>query len=79
MEQKKLFTVKDGQVRFDFEAKHDGDADGEVSAGAGAYMYAKVGELLEEIGKSKDAASLKAIAVFVKGFEGSLPDIEKEL
>lgn len=79
IEKKSVLKVEAGVVSVQFEAGLDQDQDGVKSVEAGAYMKINVSELLQEIGKSKDQASLVAIAAFIEANSGILPKIEKEL
>ena len=78
IKQNKMFSVEDGKVKVEIGAKLDSDQDGKAAIEAGGYLKMDVAELLEEIGKSKDQASLVALSAFIEKFAGQLPKVEKE-
>lgn len=79
MEKKASLKVAEGKVEVKFDASADSDKDGKKSAEVGAYVKIDIAELLEEVAKANDQASLLAIAGFVEKFAAMMPTVEKEL
>ena len=69
--------VAEGVVKFNYGATYDKNKDGQVSAGAGGYIFIAIPELMEEL--AKDNATMLFLAKWIEANKNLIPKLEKEI
>ena len=69
--------VAEGVVKFNYGATYDKNKDGQVSAGAGGYIFISIPELMEEL--AKDNKTLQFLATWLEANKHLIPKLEKEI